>query len=92
MYQFIQVLRHRDPNISHVAYLYQDITTNKYYLSYTYFNSEDVIDDSNQYMLLNNKPKISAKSLLTNIDIVSEVTQYEYKFNKIKNYCLFDIY
>ncbi len=89
MYQFIQVLHHRNPQISHVGYLYQDITTNKYYLSYTHFNSEDLIDNSNQFMLLNNKPKISAKSLLKNIDIVSEVTYLEYKLNNIKDYCIF---
>lgn len=59
MYKFIKILFHIDPVISHVAYLYQDITTHKYYLSYTDFNSENIIDNSNQYMLIDNKPKIA---------------------------------
>ena len=37
MYKFIKILFHIDPVISHVAYLYQDITTHKYYLSHTPF-------------------------------------------------------
>ena len=88
MYKFIKVLYHNNPVISHVAYLYQDITTNKYYLSYTQFNSEDIVDNSNQYMLFDNKPKITTQSLLKNIDIVTEVTQDDFILKKINNYKL----
>ncbi len=89
MYKFIRVLFHINPSISHVGYLYQDITTNKYYLSYTHFNSENIIDNSNQYMLIDNEPKITKQSsLLKNIDIVTEVTQYDFTLKQINNYKL----
>ena len=88
MYKFIRVLFHINPTFSHVAYLYQDITTNKYYLSHTDYDSENIIDNSNQYMLIDNKAKITEKSLLTNINIVKEVTQYDFILKKINNYKL----
>jgi hypothetical protein len=83
MYKFIKILFHTNPLINNVAYLYQDIPTQKYYLSYTNFNNENVIDNSNQYMLINNEPKIYKKKFLTNIDIVKEVTQDDFKLNKL---------
>jgi|Laugresbdmm110sn_1035088.scaffolds.fasta_scaffold15904_3 hypothetical protein len=88
MYKFIKILFHIDPVISHVAYLYQDITTHKYYLSHTPFNSEDIIDNSNQYILIDNKPKITIPSFIKNIDIVTEVTLYDFALKKINNYKL----
>jgi hypothetical protein len=88
MYQFIKVLFNIGPPVSHVAYLYQDINTYKYYLSHTPFNSENIIDNSKQYMLIDNKPKITKQSLLKNIDIVTEVTQNDFKLKKINNYHL----
>ena len=88
MYKFIQVLFHKNPLISHTAYLYQDITTNKYYLSYTHFDSENTINLSNQYMLIQNKPKITKQSLLENIDIVAEVTPDDFAAKQINNYTL----
>jgi|LakMenEpi03Aug12_release.lakeMendotaPanAssembly.Ray.scaffolds.fasta_scaffold1067394_1 hypothetical protein len=88
MYKFIKILFHCNPALSHVAYLYQDMTTYKYYLSYTHFNSEDIIDNSNQYLIIDNKPKITKQSFLKNIDIVAEVTQGDFILNKINNYML----
>lgn len=64
------------------------MTTCKYYLSYTNFNSEDIIDYSNQYLLIDNKPKINKQLFLKNIDIVTEVTQSDFILNKINNYKL----
>ena len=88
MYKFIKITFHENPVISHVAYLYQDMTTYKYYLSYTNPNSEDIFDNSNQYMLFDNKPKITRQSLLNYIDIITEVTQADFTANKINNYLL----
>jgi len=88
MYKFIRILFHINPLISHVGYLYQDTTTDKYYLSYTHFSSEDVIDNSKQYMLINNEPKITKQPLLKNIDIVKEVTQLDFASKMIDNYKL----
>ena len=88
MYKFIKITFHENPVISRVAYLYQDMTTYKYYLSYTNPNSEDTIDNSNQYMLFDNKPKITRQSLLNYIDIITEVTQDDFTANKINNYLL----
>ena len=64
------------------------MTTYKYYLSYTNPNSEDTIDNSNQYMLFDNKPKITRQSLLNYIDIITEVTHDDFTANKINNYLL----
>lgn len=88
MYKFIKNLFHCDPAMSHVAYLYQDITTNKYYLSYTHYNSEAIIDYSNQYLLIDNNSKITKQSFLTNINIVTEVTSIDFMLGKINNYKL----
>ena len=88
MYKFIKVLFHVNPLISHVAYLYQDTSTHKYYLSYTNFNNEDTVDYSNEYMLLGNTPKITKPTFLKNIDIVTEVTESDFMVNKINNYKL----
>ena len=88
MYKFIKILFHVDPVISHVAYLYQDITTHKYYLSHTQFNSEDIIDNSNQYCLIDIKPKITRPLFLKYIDIVTEVTQNDFNLKKINKYKL----
>lgn len=88
MYKFIKTLFHMNPLISHVAYLYQDMTTHKYYLSYTDFNSENIIDNSNQYLLIDNNRKITKPSFLKNIDIVTEVTQEDFTLHKINNYKL----
>ena len=84
-----KILFHTDPRISHVAYLYQDTTTYKYYLSYTHFNSEDTIDNSNQYLLIDNKPKITKQThILKHIDIITEVVASDFALNKINNYKL----
>jgi hypothetical protein len=88
MYKFVKVLFHCDPRMSHVAYLYQDMTTDKYYLSYTSPNSEDRIDYSNQYFLINNEPKITKQSFLKHINIEAEVTLSNFLLHKINNYIL----
>lgn len=88
MYKFIRILSHCNPAFSHVAYLYQDMTTNKYYLSHTDPNSENIFDNSNQYLLIDNKPKITKPLFLKNIDIVAEVTQIDFILGKINNYML----
>jgi len=88
MYKFIQPLFHTNPLISHIAYLYQDITTYKYYLSYTPPDSENIIDFSNQYMLIDNEPKITKQANLKNIKIVTEVTQLDFALKKINNYII----
>lgn len=88
MYKFVKVLFHCDPRMSHVAYLYQDMTTDKYYLSYTSPNSEDRIDYSNQYFLINNEPKINKQSFLKHINIEAEVTLSNFLLHKINNYIL----
>jgi hypothetical protein len=88
MYKFIKTLFHINPLISHVAYLYQDVTTHKFYLSYTNFNNENIIDNSNQYLLIDNKPKITKQPFLKNIDIVTEVTQNDFTLKQINNYKL----
>lgn len=74
--------------MSHVAYLYQDITTNKYYVSYTHYNSEAIIDYLNQYLLIDNNSKITKQSFLKNINIVTEVTSIDFMLGKINNYKL----
>ncbi len=88
MYKFIKILHHTSPVISHVAYLYQDISTKKYYLSHTSPSSENVIDNSNQYMLLNNKPIVTRSEFLKNISKDAEVTQNDFIAKKIGNYKL----
>jgi hypothetical protein len=88
MYKFIRGLFNINPSFSSTAYLYQDITTNKYYLSYTDFNGENIIDNSNQYMLLDNKPKITKPLFLKHIDIVTEVTPYDFALKRIYDYKL----
>ena len=89
MYKFIKVLSHTNPEISHVAYLYQDMTTHKYYLSYTHFNREYIeYKRTNQYMLLiDNEPK-TTKRVLKNINIVKEVTLNDFILKKINDYKL----
>ena len=86
MYKFIKVLFHINPGFSRVAYLYQDMTTHKYYLSYTHFDSEYI--HTNQYMLIDNEPKTTKQAFLKNIDIVTEVTQHDFTLKKINNYKL----
>jgi hypothetical protein len=88
MYKFIKILPNINPLLSIGAYLYQDISTKKYYLSYTHPNSEDIIDNSKQYMLLNNKPVVTRQELLKNISKESEVTQNDFIAKKIGNYKL----
>lgn len=88
MYKFIKILFHINPTFSHAAYLYQDITTDKYYLSYTHQDSENIIDESNQFMLLNNEPKITKQPFLKHIDIVAEVTPKDFGLKKIHNYII----
>jgi len=88
MYKYIKTLFHINPLISHVAYLYQDITTNEYYLSYTNFNSENIIDKSNEYLLLNNEPKITKQTYLKNIDIITKVNEHDFLSKQINNYKL----
>lgn len=88
MYKFIKFLFHCDPTMSHVAYLYQDMTTYKYYLSRTHPDSEDTIEYSNQYLLIDNEPKITKQPFLKNINIVTEVTPNDFILNKINNYKL----
>ena len=88
MYKFVKVLFHCDPRMSHVAYLYQDMTTYKYYLSHTHPDNEDTIDNSNQYLLIDNEPKITKQPFLKNINIVTEVTPNDFILNKINNYKL----
>lgn len=88
MYKFIKALFHKDPRISHVAYLYQNVNTGTYYLSRTDPESETVVDTSNQYMLLDNGPKITTPSLLQNIIIVSEVTPHHFMMQEVHNYKL----
>ncbi len=88
MYKFIKILPNINPLLSIGAYLYQDISTNKYYLSYTHPSSEDIIDNSKQYMLLNNKPVVTRQEFLKNISKESEVTQNDFIAKKIGNYKL----
>ena len=88
MYKFIKILRHCNPTFSHVAYLYQDMTTYKYYLSHTPFDSEDIIDNSKRYLILDNEPKTTKPSFLKNIDIVAEVTLIDFMLGKINKYML----
>ena len=88
MYTFIKILFHTNPLISHVAYLYQDNTTHKYYLSNTQSGNEDAIDYSTQYMLIDNKPKITKQPYLKNINIIAEVTENDFRLNQINNYKL----
>jgi hypothetical protein len=88
MYKFIQYLYHKNTTYSHVAYLYQDTTTKKYYLSYTTPDNEDVIDNTNIYMLLNNGTKRIQAELLKNIDIVAEVTQSHFIAGQINDYII----
>lgn len=78
--------------MSHVAYLYQDMKTNKYYLSLTHPDSENTNDTSNQYLLIHNEPKTINKKqlLLNNINIIAEVTTTDFVLNQIKNYKLRD--
>jgi hypothetical protein len=88
MYKYIKHLFHSDTSMSHVTYLYQDMKTGKYYLSRTHYSSEDIIDRSNQYMLIDNKPKITKQPFLKNIDIITEVTQSDFALKKINGYKL----
>lgn len=88
MYKFIKSLSNVDPSFSLGAFLYQDMTTNKYYISYTHYDSENIIDNSNQYMLLDNKPKITKQPFLKNIKIIAEVTPYDFMVKRIKDYKL----
>jgi hypothetical protein len=79
-YQFIKILYPIPPVISQPGYLYQDMTTNKYYLSYT---------DIHEYMLIENMPILKLASFKnTIIDIVTEVTPLDFIVGKINNYKL----
>lgn len=86
MYKFIKMLFNSNPLISHCTYLYLDITTDKYYLSYTPPNNENIINNSNQYILIDNEPKIIIPPFLKNINIVTEVTPDNFILKKINNY------
>ena len=88
--QRCKMLYHIDPTMSHVAYLYQDMKTNKYYLSHTPPDSENTINNSKQYLLMHNEPKTTKQSFLNNIDIVAEVTTGDFMLNQMKNYKLRD--
>lgn len=83
MYKFIKHLNHHDPRMSHVAFLYQDVHTGKYYLSHTFPVSES--DTSNQYMLIRDEPKVTH---LKHINIVAEVTPFHFALKTIHNYQL----
>ena len=89
MYKFIKCLFHSNIQYSHVAYLYQDMNTQKYYLSiYTPPCNEDTVDNSNQFMLLENTPKVSTPPYLKNISKEAEVTPYHFMGKKINDYLL----
>lgn len=88
MYKFITVLPNINPLLSIGVYLYQDISTKKYYISHTHPSNEDVIDNSKQYMLLDNKSVITRQEFLKKIDIEAEVTQSDFIAKKIGNYKL----
>ena len=85
MYKFIKHLYHSTPTYSNVAYLYKDINTNAYYLSYTHPHSEDIIEDLSEYMT---KPNIFKQELLKNITIEAEVTLEHFRNKYIKGYIL----
>lgn len=88
MYKFIKYLPHENTFCSHCAYLYQDITTKKYYLSFTHPDSENIIDKSNQYMLFNNKPIVIKPEFLKNITKDIEVMSHHFIYKKVNNYLL----
>lgn len=88
MFQFIKSLFHINTNMSHTINLYQDTTTRKYYLSFTMPYNEDIIDNSNQFMLLNKQPTIIRQPYLHHIDIVIEVTNDDFAAQRILDYQL----
>ena len=88
MYKFIKFLPHSNITYSHVAYLYQDMSTNKYYLSHTHPASEDIVDNSTQFMLINNTPKTVKQDLLRNITKEDEVTSQHFAVKNINGYLL----
>ena len=88
MYKFIKSLFHVNPTFSHMAYLYQDTTTQKYYLSYTPPDNEDIIDNTNNYMLINNETKRIKAEFLKTINIVTEVTQSHFMAKQVNNYSI----
>lgn len=88
MYKFIKFLPHSNITYSHVAYLYQDMSTKKYYLSHTHPDSENVIDNSSQFMLINNKPKTFTPEFLHNISKEAEVTSKHFASKNINGYLL----
>jgi hypothetical protein len=87
MFEFIKYLHHKDPKISHVVYLYQEVETKKYYISFTQ-PSNDNIDNKNQFMLIDEKDNIIRKPCLKNIDKLEEVNNIHFINKKIGNYIL----
>ena len=85
MYKFIKFAHPTHKEMSHVASIYEDLNTHKYYLSYTSPTSE--IDFSvNQYMLLDKNPTIPEHPILNNIHhIIGEVTQLDIKLKATKH-------
>jgi|694.fasta_scaffold56219_3 hypothetical protein len=88
MYKFIKGLSHKNMTYSHIAFLYQDINTKKYYLSHTNPNSENIVDNSNQFMLMSNGSKIIQPEFLKNIVIESEVTPMNFMYKQVGDYLL----
>ena len=88
MYKFIKPVFHENVTYSHCAYLYQDINTQKYYLSDTSPDSENIVDNSNIFMLTNNTPKIFRPKNIKNISKDCEVTPINFMLKKANDYIL----
>lgn len=88
MYKFIKCLQHSNVLYSHVAYLYQHINTKKYYLSYIHPDEKSFYDDSNQYVLLDNQPKIIRPEFFKNIGECVEINKSHIDAKNINGYIL----
>lgn len=76
MYCFVKVLPHLNPVVSLVAYLYEDMDTHKYYLSYYY-------PYPNPY-----QKNVKEKFLVQDIGKVVEVSNTDIDMGQINNYDL----